>query len=242
MALPVIAITNESTVLTDDQVRAVLPALSKQVTNDFRAYWGVDASLVFLPKGEALTDGWWQIVILDDPDQAGALGYHELSSVGSPLGKIFARLDLQAGSSWTVTLSHELLEMLGDPEIDTCKQAADGKFYALEVSDAVEADNLGYQIDNVLVSDFVTPRWFNDQVECDRYSFKQNVTKPLELAPGGYISVFDNGQWSQLTEQALLASGREMAAAAQTVHPGSRRDRRIRRLGVIGWPWKVSVR
>lgn len=226
MAIPVIAITNESTVLTDDQVRSVIPALQKQVTNDFRAYWGVDASLVFLPKGEALTAGWWQIVVLDDPDQADALGYHELSSTGSPLGKIFARLDEQAGALWTVTLSHELLEMLGDPDIDTCKQAADGKFYALEVSDAVEADNLGYQIDNVFVSDFVTPRWFNDQVECDRYSFKQRVTKPLELAPGGYISVFANGNWGQLSEQALLASGRESAAAAQTINKGSRRARR----------------
>jgi hypothetical protein len=227
MAIPVIAITNQSTVLSDDQVRAVLPALQNQVSYDFNAFWGVNARLQFLAKDETLTKGWWQIVILDDPDQADALGYHELSSIGSPLGKIFARLDQQVGSSWTVTLSHELLEMLGDPEIDTSKQAADGKFYALEVADAVEADNLGYQMDNVLVSDFVTPRWFNDQVECDRYSFKQRVTKPLELAPGGYISVFDKGAWSQLFAQPLLASGRALAAAAQVVHKGSRRARRL---------------
>lgn len=224
--LPVIAISNASTVLTDEQVQAALPALQRQVSYDFYAYWGVNATIKFLPKGETLTKGWWQIVVLDDPDQADALGYHELSSTGEPLGKIFARLDIQAGAQWTVTLSHELLEMLGDPEIDTCKQAADGKFYALEVSDAVEADELGYKIDGVQVSDFVTPRWFNDQVECDRYSFKQRVTKPLELAPGGYISVFENGQWSQLTAQALLASGRGLAVAAQTIHKGSRRARR----------------
>ncbi len=226
MPLPVIAITNQSTVLSDTQVQGVLASLQKQVSNDFRGYWDTDATLAYLDKDSALTAGWWQIVVLDDPDQAGALGYHELSSIGGPLGKIFARLDQQAGASWTVTLSHELLEMLGDPEIDTAKQAADGKFYALEVSDAVEADDLGYQIDGVQVSDFVTPRWFNDQVECDRYSFKQRVTKPLELAPGGYISVFENGMWSQITSQALLASGRELAAAAQTIHRGSRRARR----------------
>lgn len=226
MAIPVIAITNQSTVVSDDEVKAAIPALQKQVSNDFRPYWGVDARVYFLPKGETLTDGWWQIVVLDDPDQAGALGYHELSSTGGPLGKIFARLDQQAGASWTVTLSHELLEMLGDPDIDTCKQAADGKFYALEVSDAVEADDLGYQIDGIQLSDFVTPRWFNDQVECDRYSFKQRVTKPLELAPGGYISVFDKGGWSQLTEKPLLASGRKLAESAHTIHKGSRRARR----------------
>jgi len=226
MAIPVIAITNQSTVLTDQQVSDVLPALQKQVSLDFRGYWDIDATLVFLHKDLPLTAGWWQIVVLDDPDQAGALGYHELSSQGTPLGKIFAKLDQQVGAQWTVTLSHELLEMLGDSWIDTSKQAADGRFYALEVSDAVEADSLGYQIDGVLVSDFVTPRWFNDQVNCDRYSFKQHVTKPLELAPGGYISVFGEQGWTQLNAEPLLASQRTITAASQAIKVGSRRHRR----------------
>ena len=56
----------------------------------------------------------------DNPDQAGALGYHEITSQGTPLGKVFAKLDLQSGASWTVTLSHELLEMLADPWINWC--------------------------------------------------------------------------------------------------------------------------
>jgi hypothetical protein len=37
MTLPVIAITNESTVLTDDEVRAVLRALQRQCDIDFWA-------------------------------------------------------------------------------------------------------------------------------------------------------------------------------------------------------------
>lgn len=218
--LPVIAITNESTVLTDDEVKAVIPALQHQVSLDFRAYWNIDATLVFLPKGQSLIAGWWQIVVLDDPDMAGALGYHEMSSVGTPLGKIFAKLDKDNGYSWTVTLSHELLEMLGDPDIDTAKQGQDGRFYALEVCDAVEADNLGYEIDGFLVSDFVTPRWFNDYVGDDRYSFRKTVTKPLQLAPGGYISVVNNGNWTQITAQ------QAPHAMTPTVQPGSRRARR----------------
>lgn len=230
--LPVIAITNESTVLTDDEVKAVIPALQHQVSLDFRAYWDIDATLVFLPKGQTLIAGWWQIVVLDDPDMAGALGYHEMSSVGTPLGKIFAKLDKDNGYSWTVTLSHELLEMLGDPDIDTAKQGQDGRFYALEVCDAVESDNFGYQIDGFLVSDFVTPRWFNDYVGCDRYSFKKHVSKPLELAPGGYISVVDqSGNWTQITAQ-------KNAETIPTIHVGSRRARRAMDQTL----WKKSAR
>jgi len=118
-----------------------------------------------------------------------------------PLGKVFAGLDLQSGGSWTVTLSHELLEMLADPWINWCAQGADGKIYALEVFDAVEADELGYEINGILVSDFITPSWF-EPTQADREDFKQRITKPLELASGGYISVLGaGGQWTQIAAQ-----------------------------------------
>src|SRR5260370_12457666 len=112
MALPGSGVTNVSACLTDAQVEAVLPALQKQVSDHFKAYWEQDCTLSFLSKDQPLTGGWWQIVITDNPDQAGALGYHEMTSHGTPLGKVFAKLDLQSGSSWTFTFSHELLEML----------------------------------------------------------------------------------------------------------------------------------
>ncbi len=201
MSLPVIAITNASTVLNDREVEACISALQRQVSLDFRAYWEVECQLAFLPKGQPLTNGWWQIVVLDDPDQAGALGYHELTGEGTPLGKVFAGLDLRSGASWTVTLSHELLEMLADPWINWCAQGVDGRVYALEVCDAVEADELGYMIDGVLVSDFVTPAWF-EQTRADRVDFKRRISRPLELGKGGYIGVLEPGKgWTEVTAQ-----------------------------------------
>lgn len=198
MSVPMIAITNASTCLTDEQVQAAIPSLQWQVTQHFNAYWNLDCSLKFLSKDQPLSAGWWQIVLTDDPDQAGALGYHELTSVGTPLGKVFAALDIQSGSSWTVTLSHELLEMLGDPWINWCAESPQGELFALEVCDAVEADELGYEIDGVAVSDFITPAWF-EPTQADRVDYMQRVTKQLELAPGGYISILDPKKgWTQL--------------------------------------------
>ena len=227
MSIPVIAITNASTCLTDSQVEAVLPALQKQVSSDFQAYWDVDCTLKFLGSDQLLPHGWWQIVVLDNSDQAGDLGYHELSSQNTPLGKVFAKLDLDSGSSWTVTLSHELLEMLADPWINWCVIGSDDKIYALEVADAVEADKLGYEIDGVLVSDFVTPAWFGP-AEGDRLDFKQHVSKELELALGGYISVLQPKKgWVQIT-----AKGEGGPKAPE----GSRRNRRNSRRS----EWKAS--
>ena len=137
MTLPVIAITNASTCVSDLEVMAAIPPLQRQVSQDFRAFWNIDCSLTFLPGGQSLIKGWWQIVVSDNPDQAGALGYHELTNDGTPLGKVFAGLDIQSGSSWTATLSHELLEMLADPWLNWCAQGTNGEVYALEVCDAV---------------------------------------------------------------------------------------------------------
>jgi len=46
-----ISVINQSTVVTDDQVIPVVGALQKQVTNDFRPVWGIDAELQFVPSG-----------------------------------------------------------------------------------------------------------------------------------------------------------------------------------------------
>ena len=110
-----ISVINASTVVTDDDVRPVVDALQRQVSNDFLAAWGVDARLTFVPTSSMPPPGTWWLSILDDSDQAGALGYHDLTPDGLPLGKVFAATDLKYGSQWSVTASHELLEMLADP-------------------------------------------------------------------------------------------------------------------------------
>jgi hypothetical protein len=233
MPLPVVAISNFTTCLTDAQVKQVIPALQKQVTDDFRPYWHVDATIALLPKAEPLPAGWWQIVLVDDPDMAGALGYHELNARGGPLGKVFAKFDLECGQSWSNTLSHELLEMLGDPWIDYLVQGLDGQLYALEVADPVEADELGYQLPGldgtgVLVSDFVTPAWF-ESTDIAALDFKGHLTKPLQLAPGGYISILvPNQGWTQVQANRLTA-------AASSMPEGSRRQRRTNRAD-----WRLS--
>ena len=229
MSIPTIAVTNASTCLSDLQVEAVLPALQKQVSTDFKSYWNLECTLEFVSPSQALIQGWWQIVVVDNPDQAGALGYHELTSQGTPLGKIFAKLDLDSGASWTATLSHELLEMLADPWINWCAVGSDNKIYALEVCDAVEADQLGYMIGGVLVSDFVTPAWFEPTC-ADRRDFKQHLSKELELGSGGYISIFDPATgWTQVGAH---------GESGPRIPSGSRRQRR----SLVRPAWRKSLR
>src|SRR5207247_10285081 len=113
-----VAVINASTVLKDADAGRAVPALQAQVHDDFAPAWGVDADLVFIPRGAAPPAGAWWLTILDNSDQAGALGYHDLTDQGLPLGKVFAGTDIQFGSEWSVTASHELLAVLGDAHLN----------------------------------------------------------------------------------------------------------------------------
>lgn len=224
-----IAVLNRSTVLTDAQVSAVVPALQTQVHRDWAPVWGSDADLSFVATGAQPPAGAWWLVVSDDSDQAGALGYHDLTNEGLPMGKVFARSDIDAGLQWTVTASHELLEMLGDPDINLAayvfSSATAGRIYAYEVADACEADQYGYAIDGIQVSDFVFPAWFENfrKAGSTRFDYGNHINAPFQLLPGGYIGVFDiNGGsgWHQLTAES------KPAQYTMRARVGSRRERR----------------
>jgi hypothetical protein len=205
-----ISVINESTVLADTDVVPVVAALQKQVTNDFSPAWGTDAELTLVSKGALPASGSWWLVLLDDTDQANALGYHDLTSEGLPIGKAFVVSDLKAGTSWTVTASHELLEMLGDPNINLTVFVQNtntaGILYAYEVCDACEDDSLGYKIDNILVSDFVYPSWFESfRAEAStQFDRTKKMQTPFQLLVNGYIGLFNvtaGSGWQQQTAE-----------------------------------------
>lgn len=239
-----IALINSSTAATDADAEKWAAALQIQSKRDFAPFWGVSADITFVPKGAKIPTGTWQLALLDNSDAAGALGYHDVTPDGLPAGKAFVGTDIQYGYKPSVTISHELLEMLADPDINQTVflQTADvkGRLYAKEVCDAVEADALGYDIDGVTVSDFVTQQWFEtfNHSKGTRYSFMKHVSKPFELAPGGYIGVFDvtrGSGWKQVTakstDQMLAEMGSSLMAETlfRQVSPvGSRRERRAR--------------
>lgn len=224
-----IAVINASIVLKDAQVKAAVPALQTQVHRDFAPAWGIDADLTFVPKDSKPAPGAWWLVILDNSDQAGTLGYHDLTKQGLPLGKVFAGSDIKLGYQWTVTASHELLEMLADPDINLTAfvESSDkaGILYAYEVCDACEADEFGYKIDGTLVSDFVYPAWFESfrKKGSTQFDYGKRITKPFQLLKGGYIGVYDvkaGEGWHQITAEA--------GPYRYVIRPdiGSRRERR----------------
>jgi hypothetical protein len=136
--------------------------------------------------------------------------------------------DLRYGAEISVTVSHEMLEMLADPTADKMTPAVGGISYAIEVCDPVEADADGYVIggtQGIRVSDFVTPAYFGMLNQDGSTVFDQqgllNAPVPA-MRPGGYVLWFD-GRWHStmarhedgtLSHRAIRSSGRSARRAA----------------------------
>ncbi|HKJ34293.1 MAG TPA: hypothetical protein VKA34_20875 [Balneolales bacterium] len=221
-----VAVINKSSVVTDEVVQGVVPALQTQVNRDFAPIWGTGANLKFVAQNSKPSKGAWWLVILDNSDQAGALGYHDMTTEGLPMSKVFAKTIQKYKEHWSVAASHELLEMLADPNINLTvfeEFKNGGRLYAHEVCDACQSENFDYKIDNVLLSDFVYPAWFESFRKSDsaQFDYQNKITKPFQLLKGGYIGVYDvnsGSGWKQIT-----ADEHDFRARPPV---GSRRERR----------------
>jgi ribosomal protein L37AE/L43A len=198
---PTISILNQSTLVTDDQLKAMLPAFQTQITRDFSPAWGLDATLVFADRHQlrGQADNSMQVIIKDVSDEAGDLGYH-FDENGLPITYVFAKDSMadNAGiAGLSTTISHELLEMLADPGVNLyalgwykAKGSRRSAYISYEVCDPVEAG--AYKIGETAVSNFVFPEWF----EGDRkrgsvqFDYQNAIAGPFELAAGGYIEAY----------------------------------------------------
>jgi len=165
----------------------------------------------------------WLMGLFEHPDMPGALGYHDRTPSGKPLAKIFPKLDHADGADWRVTLGHELLETLADPELCRAVQAPDGKFYALEVCDAVEQDT--YLIDGVPMTNWNTSAYFEppDDLTGIKLDWMGLCKKPFEIRPGGYGQFWTGSGW-----QEVFASKTPRAARRAPSHRGRRAIRSAR--------------
>ncbi len=172
------------------------------------------AHVVQLPAGAKPPAGAWNIILLDTSNEAGALGYHEdESGTEIPFSDVFVKTAEEDGTDAAEVASHEMLEMLVDPDVANVRKVLNStakQFYIVEVADPVQG--CGYDIGapegrhvGVTVADFVFPAWFGMAQTRPDLSFRDSIEQPFQLAPQGYISVAPEGKpekWSQIFGQA----------------------------------------
>jgi hypothetical protein len=195
--------------INTELMQSVAAALNLQVTRELPQFWAVQASVQYLPNAKKVPAGVWPVKLVKSlPPGEG--GFH-LDKHNQPYAEVIAKPD---DDSWSIDASHETLEMLVDPNGNRMQSSiaieivgkeiedGTGQFnYLVEACDPCEANNYGYQILGVLVSDFITPHFYDPvTVSGTRYSFTGAVTKPRQILPGGYISFVNQAsdEWQQI--------------------------------------------
>ncbi len=206
----IISVINHTTgQIEDEELECAIRAINRQVREDFEPYWSFGATLRLegrsekKPATKTLADlrGDAIIYMWNESDVKGALGYHEENNRGIPYGFVFTELSAKLGENWTVTLSHEALELIGDPEANLLVQGPHpakpklAVFHWYEMCDAVQAET--YKLDNVEVSNFVLPLYFTGGDELGgRNDFLNRAhggktLKSFQINPGGYVGFFN---------------------------------------------------
>lgn len=213
----IISLINHSVHLADEQVQEVVRVVNRQIREDFEPYWSFGATLRLegsigkRPNTRVLSDmrGDAVLYVVDGTNPISALGWHTANYRDIPYGFVFLGMCEKLQEPWSITLSHEALELIGDPManllVEGCHPMDRRRhvFHLFEMCDAVQGEN--YPIDGVAVSNFVLPSYFSPgEQKGRRNDFLGRCHAGAALAsfgmnPGGYINIFDpkTGRWEQ---------------------------------------------
>lgn len=224
-----ICIVNQSSI-PDADVQQAIRSINAQLA-DVAYHWSILAQCRLegaryrhkMSLKEIRGDGL--LYITDDVDE-DALGWHDADQFGLPYGVIYTGWSFEP---WTVTLSHEVLEMVVDPH---CNRLAIGPhplepgrrvMHWMEICDAVQGQH--YEIGGIAVSDFVLPGYFTEAEEKGmRMSYLGADIASFGVADGGYVGYYD----PQLGDHDTYAS--DQAALAAMCAKGHGRSAKYRRL------------
>lgn len=170
-------------------------ALQKCYDQFFVPVWGYPVTLYNTNKPGA---GDWLFMYLDTADQAGALGYHDLTANGQPVSKVFVKTTIDDKQLVSVTACHELFEMVIDPLANLWAQGQGNAMYAYEMCDPVEEDV--FIVDGIAMSNFVHPSWFEPFKHPlgTKYDHLGLLKKPFSMTKGGYMIEMKAGKVNEV--------------------------------------------
>ncbi len=203
MTLPTIAIVNFSE-RSDQDVQDAIRAVNRQVTEDFMPIWGgarvlrLHAASFEPAHPDSLAEEPVQadsvIYLVNESTLAGALGFHDMNTRELAIGFVFV-----LAGDWTVTLSHEVLELIIDPSVNIFLPGPDPRdpsnpakwlLHSYEVCDAVERTT--YTIDGIRMSNFVTPSYFREgDAPGTRNDFLGVGVPSFGVTQGSHLGVID---------------------------------------------------
>jgi hypothetical protein len=215
-----IAVINESTMVTNAQVQTMCQAIQIQLNLHVLPAWNMKAATITFYADKTKVPGYaWVVSMLDTTTQAGALGYHEEDNDVVD-AFIFAQPVLTNGGAVMVynpanpgqylvssTLSHEVCEMIGDRFANAFVVGANGTtMYCQELCDPVEDGTYAITVagQSIGVSNFIFPSWYNPEATVKAnapFDYMSKLKAPFTMTAGGYIIEATMSNETQVTTQ-----------------------------------------
>jgi hypothetical protein len=195
-----VALVADTNNITASELTKVAAALQKQASRDFGPLWGIKANVSGFARLEDVPIDYWPVIVSDDIKTPNAAGVHEDKN-GQPFALV------QFDEQWSLTASHEVLEMLADPFGNRLVAGKSPKHdqgrvnFLVEVCDPCEDQEFAYTVNGVTVSDFYTPHFFDPVADSNvRYSYTSALKRPRSILRGGYLSwgVPETNEWFQI--------------------------------------------
>lgn len=237
-----LVVANVSTQIPHATFRAAIRAIQKQVTNHFKPEWGWGAQL----KPIAISLGARKAPIQKNADAIlyfgdsssdstigvkDAYGYHAANNKGIPYGFVYLDICAASKESWTCTLSHEVLELLGDPDAvltvtgPSPKNPSATVYYDLEICDPTQGDT--YKIDGVVVSNFVGRRYFGMSGGTGHTNYLNMRLRPFGVRPGGYLQYELSGKAHLIFGSRVTKEHKSAKKKMEKIRRNARREFRL---------------
>src|SRR5262249_53895002 len=156
---------------------------------DVRQFWDVNGYVSAYASLDEVPSGYWPVLV-DDRFSPALQGLH-LDARGQPFALV------SSAACWSLKLSHLALEMLIDPGGNR-GYAGEAPLddqgpveFLLAACDPCAGTDCAYEVDGVIVSDFITPAYAGRDVTGVRYSFTGAIAAPRQVRPGGCLSWLD---------------------------------------------------
>jgi uncharacterized protein (DUF2141 family) len=213
MIISVINQTNGE--ISDPDLLTAIRAVNQQIEYDFAPFWNMPATLrlegtlirqpraslsAAVMRGDAVL--YVSSVTSDDDGE----GFHNRNFRGIPYGVVYSEVSEQTGDPWSVTFSHEALELIADPQGNNYVMGPSPHdrrkkvFYWFEMCDAVSSQT--YKIGDVALQNFLLPAYFEPPVPGARTNFLGTDLEPFGIAPESYLGYYDPEKQSQETAHA----------------------------------------
>lgn len=193
----------------------IVHAVNVQVQKDFTPAWHIAASVGYFPRLQDAPPGSSFVLVAPDVKEQEGSHFSPCATDEPP----FALVSYTNDETWSVLLSHEILEMLVDPGNqyfesgpDPDNQSRQAKFLVEICDPCMGHSYVNEEAPGIQVADFCLRAYYGLEAG-SQMTHRKNIDAPFTVARGGYLT------WQNAADEWRQSSARGGQTSKTTLNP-----------------------